>query len=153
MKITARGIMACVSLLVILAQASIATPSLAQTPRRSLKDELVGHWQLVSVAVNGTAPYGANPLGSMFIDSGGHFSVIVISAGDARSISYFGTYTVDDADKSVTIHVEGSTGGSGVNAAGRDLKRLVTLSGEELIVANDTPSGPGALKLTWKKAN
>ncbi|MGD0025366.1 MAG: hypothetical protein ABSC37_12215 [Xanthobacteraceae bacterium] len=158
MKITARGIVACVSL-VILALASIGATSFAQTPTKSLKDQLVGHWQLVSVTVNGRTPYGdtphsATPQGSMFLDAGGHYSVIVISTGNARSISYFGTYTVDDTDNSITMHIDASSGAN----AGRDVKRQVTFSGDELIVANQppaqTPAGPlGGVKLTWKQAN
>jgi hypothetical protein len=154
MKITARGVVAGVSSLMILTLASIATPTLAQSPTKSLNDQLLGHWQLDSVTINDSAPYGANPQGSMFLDAGGHFSVIVISAGQARNISYFGTYTVNDADKSMTMHIDASSGGGDVNAAGRDEKRLVTFSGDELTVANQTASGAaGAVKLTWKQAN
>lgn len=151
MKITARGIVACLASLVILALASIATTSFAQTPSTSLKDRLVGHWQLVSVSINTTQSYGANPKGSMFLDAGGHYSVIVITGGNARSVSYFGTYTVNDADSSMTMHVDAS---SFANAAGRDEKRYITFSGDELIVTNQKSAGPiGPLKLTWKPAN
>lgn len=154
MKIAARGVTACLSSLMILTLASIATPSFAQTPAKSLKDQLVGHWQLVSVTINDRTPYGANPQGSMFLDAGGHYSVIVISTGNARSISYFGTYTVNNADNSMTIYVDASGGGGGMSTAGRDLKRLLTISGDQLTVTNETPSGaPGAVKLTWKQAN
>jgi hypothetical protein len=151
MNIKARSIVACVSSFVILALASIATTSLAQTPAKSIKDQLVGHWQLVSVIINGNEPYGANPQGSMFLDAGGHYSVIAITAGKARSISYFGTYTVNDADSSMTMHVDAS---SGANAAGRDEKRIVTFSGDDLTVANQKFAGSvGGIKLTWKRSN
>ena len=90
MKIKARSIAACVASLIILALASIDATLFAQTPTKSLKDQLVGHWQLVSVSVNNTTPYGANPQGSMFFDAGGHYSVIVVTAGKARNVSYFG---------------------------------------------------------------
>lgn len=150
MKITARGICACVPLLFGLA---LVSPASAQSAAKSLKDQIVGHWQLVSVTVNGGTPYGAAPQGSMFLDAGGHLSVIVISDGAARNIAYFGTYTVDDADKTVSVHIDGSSGGSG-NAGGRTLKRSVQVQGNQLVVANQTPNGaPGAVKLTWKQAN
>jgi hypothetical protein len=152
MKVVARGALSCASL-VILALISSVAPSFAQGQSTSLKDQLVGHWQLVSVTARSRTPYGAAPKGSMFIDGAGNFSVIVISAGNARNVSYFGTYTVDDAAKSMTLHIEASGGGSGINAAGRDVTRLVTLSGDELTLQNQTPIGPGAFKLTWKKAN
>ena len=97
MKITARSVRLCLPLLMSLGLAWLAVPAAAQTPAKSLKEQIIGHWQLVSVTVNDTTPYGANPQGSMFLDAGGHISVIVISAGGARNTSYFGTYTVDDA--------------------------------------------------------
>ncbi len=97
------------------------------------QDQLVGHWRLVSISIGDAQPYGANPQGSMFLDAGGHYSVIVVTGGGASSISYFGTYTVDDADGSMTMHIDAS---SRAGAAGRDEKRLVTLSGDELIVEN-----------------
>jgi hypothetical protein len=150
MKITARGIGACMPLLLGLA---LVSPASAQSAAKSLKQQIVGHWQLVSVTVNSGTPYGAAPQGSMFLDAGGHVSVIVISDGGARNISYFGTYTVDDADKSVSVRVDGSSGGAG-DASGRTFKRLVQLQGDEMIVANATPAGgPGPMKLIWKQAN
>lgn len=153
MKITARSVRLCLPLLMSLGLAWLAVPAAAQTPAKSLKEQLIGHWQLVSVTVNDTTPYGANPQGSMFLDAGGHISVIVISAGGARNASYFGTYTVDDARKSMTIHIDGSSGNNG-NANGRDVKRLLALKGDELTVANETPAGAaGPIKLTWKQSN
>jgi hypothetical protein len=152
MKIIVRGAAAGVLLLVALALAPITTASVAQTPAKSLKDQLVGHWQLVSVTIGNRTPYGPDPQGSLFFDATGHYSLIVISAGNARNVAYFGTYTVNDADNSIVMHVD--AGSSSLGAAGHDEKRLVTLSGGELIVANQTPSGsPGAIKLTWKQAN
>lgn len=150
MKISARGLLTGVPLLLGLVLMSSA---LAQSAATSLKQRLVGHWQLVSVALGDRTPYGAAPQGSMFLDAEGHLSVIVISDGGARSISYFGTYTVDDAAKSMTIHVDGSSGGSG-NTSGRSFKRLLQLQGNELVMTNKAPANaPGVIKQTWKQAN
>ncbi|MFZ2066724.1 MAG: hypothetical protein WAV27_12150 [Xanthobacteraceae bacterium] len=150
MKISARRLVFGAPLLVGLVLMSSA---LAQSAATSLKQQLVGHWQLVSVALGDGTPYGAAPQGSMFLDTEGHLSVIVISDGGARNISYFGTYTVDDAAKSMTIHVDGSSGGSG-NTSGRSFKRLLQLQGNELVMTNEAPAnGPGVIKQTWKQAN
>ena len=150
MKISARGLVSGAPLLLGLVLMSSA---LAQSAATSLKQQLVGHWQLVSVALGDRTPYGAAPQGSMFLDAEGHLSVIVISDGGARSISYFGTYTVDDAAKSMTIHVDGSSGGSG-NTSGRSFKRLLQLQGNELVMTNEAPANaPGVIKQTWKQAN
>jgi len=154
MKITMRRMLVSLSLLAGLAVILSAPSSFAQTPAQSLKQGLIGHWQLVSVSANERAPYGADPRGSMFLDAGGHFSIIVISDGDARSVAYFGTYMVSETDKLMTLHLEGSSGGGSPNSAGRDLKRLVALSGDELIIQNQTAAGTaGNFKLTWKRAN
>jgi hypothetical protein len=152
MRIAARGVTLSLCLFVILAMAFLATPSSAR--KKSLKDALVGHWQLVSVSVNGRTPYGANPHGSLFLDDAGHFSVIVVSDGNARSLAYFGTYTINSAAKSIEIHIEDSAGGGTPNAAGRELKRLFRLSGDELSVQNELATGDaGDVTVTWKRAN
>ena len=148
MNIAARGVAVCAAAFLVLA-AIAAAPAMAQT--QSLKDQLTGHWQLVSVSVNETQPYGAKPQGSMFFDAAGHFSVIVITDGGARSIGYFGTYAVGEADHEVTMHIEASTH---AGAAGTDLKRVLTFNGDELTVASAQPHGVlGGVKATWRRAN
>jgi len=147
----ARGITSFAAFLIVLALTFFDTTSFAQAPAKSLKDQLVGHWQLLSVSINGTQPYGAAPQGSMFFDASGNYSVIVVTGGRARSIAYFGTFTVNDADSSITMHVAGS---SGPNAAGRDQTRTVSFSGDELTLASKAAaSGFGGIQLTWKQAN
>lgn len=151
MKIISRAAVVCLALLTILALASIASGALAQTPGKSLKDQLVGHWRLVSVSVNGATPYGDNPDGTMFLDAAGHYAVIVLTAGRARNIAYFGTYTVNDADSSVTMQIEAGVNGV---AARPDEKRFVAFSGDELTMETRRPGGPpGGVKLTWKLEN
>lgn len=90
----------------------------------------------------------------MFLDPGGHFAVIVVSNGKARGVAYFGTYTINEANKTMTMHIDANVGGGGIDAAGRDETRHIELSGNDLILQNETPSGaPGKLALTWKKAD
>jgi hypothetical protein len=85
------------------------------------------------------------------IDAGGHYAVVVITGGAARSIAYFGTYSVNDADSSITMHIDAS---SGADAAGRDETRFVAFSGNLLTIGNRQSAGSvGGLKLTWKQAN
>jgi hypothetical protein len=147
MTIFAGRISACVASLLV---ASLASTSFAQSPTKSLRDQLIGHWQLVAVTINGQAPYGTNAKGSMFLDAGGHYSVIVVTAGEAKSIAYFGTYTVGDTDNLVTFHVDAN---SRANGAERDQTRLASLSGDELTLASQKPGPIGGVKLTWKLAN
>lgn len=152
MRVAARAIASWLMPLVILTFVMGITALSVEAQPASLKAQLIGHWQLAAVTVNNATPYGADPQGSMFLDGGGHFSVIVISAGDARNISYFGTYTVNDADKSMTMHIQASGGGSGIDATGRDVTRSITVNGDELIVQNTRRNDSGA-KLTWKRAD
>jgi hypothetical protein len=127
----------------------LAPLAMALAQGTSLKDQLVGQWQLVSISINGNAAYGDSPTGGMLLDANGHYAIIVVSNGGARNISYYGTYTVDETAKSVTMHI---VGGTRPKADGRDQKRLVTLNGDQLI--EQTPLGPkGAIILTWKRAN
>jgi hypothetical protein len=150
MGIRMRGIAPGAAPVVMIAFALIAGQAGAQTPGKSIKDQLVGHWDLVSVTLSGATPYGANPKGSMFIDADGHYSVIVLTAGRANNISYFGSYTVDEAASSMTLHIDGS---SRASADGRDQKRLLTFSGDELIQDTPPSAGPrGSVKVTWKRS-
>ncbi len=115
----------------------------------SLSTHLIGHWQLEAVDVSGNAPYGAKPQGSMFLDAAGHYSVIVISDGGARSIAYFGTYRTDDAAGTMIFHV---TDASQPAAVGHDQTRLVKLNGDELVQQSLPAPGRPVLKVTWKRA-
>ena len=136
--------------LLLLAMAWPGSTAFAQTPAKSLRDQLIGHWQLVAVTINGGSPYGANAQGSMFLDAGGHYSVVVVTAGAARSIAYFGTYTVNDADSSVTFHVAASSRSSSTET---DQTRLASFNGDQLTLASQKPGPIGGAKLTWKQAN
>lgn len=131
---------------------AVAAPSRAQAPAHAIKDQLVGNWQLAAITVNDTTPYGAAPQGSMFFDAAGHYSVIVISAGTARSIAYFGTYTIDEPTNAVTFHIDGS---NIRRAVGRNEKRTVSITGDQLTVENQGSANPalpgGAIKMTWKR--
>jgi hypothetical protein len=138
--------MRAIVVLAFIVAGSVAT-ALAQST--SLKDQLVGQWQLVSIGINDAAPYGANPTGSMLLDAAGHYSIIVVSNGGAKNISYYGTYTVDEPNKSVTMHISGSTRS---NADGRDQTRQVTVDGDQL-VEQTMPGRRGSIKMTWKRAN
>jgi hypothetical protein len=151
MTISLRGMPAFKLLLAILLFA-FAGAALAQPASKSLKEQLLGHWQLVSVSVNDSSQaYGENPQGSMFADAAGHYSVIVISSGGARNVSLFGTYTVNEAEKSVMLHIDAS---NLTDAVGQDVKRFVALNGDELTATSQRPAGPvGQVTMIWKRAN
>jgi Lipocalin-like domain len=94
------------------------------------------------------------------IDRSGHFSIVIVRAdipkfasnnrekGTAEenqaavhgSLAYFGTYAVDEANHALTVRIESSTY---PNFEGSEQKRLYTLSGDTLTLANPTPSAGG----------
>jgi Lipocalin-like domain len=67
------------------------------------------------------------------------------------SIAYFGTYAVNEAEKVITAHIEGSTFANLIE--GPEQKRLITsLTADELRFTNPaTPSG-ATLELVWQRA-
>jgi len=116
-------------------------------------DAVVGTWALISeVAHHGektTLPLGPNPLGSIMLDPGGHFILMIARpdlpkfAGNKRdagtpeenkavlagSLAFFGTYSINEADHILTLHPEASTF---PNWVGADQKRYCTVAGDEM---------------------
>jgi hypothetical protein len=65
------------------------------------------------------------------------------------TITYFGTYSMSDADSSISIHVEGS---SFPNWNDTDQKRFVAIAGQQLILTVRPPAGD-VVDVIWKRAN
>jgi hypothetical protein len=148
----------------------------AVAQRTSIEEQLVGTWMLVSstsIRPDGTKTdlYGPDPKGIIIYTSNGHFALLnsradlpklaannraQATAEEARavvagSIAYFGTYSVNEVDKAITVKIEGSTF---VNMIGGiDQKRIITsLTADELKFINPrTPSGV-TLEVVWKRA-
>lgn len=134
---------------------------------------LVGTWTIVSNetvdAAGKTSPtFGPNPRGSLIFTSNGRYSETLarsslpkFAAGNRGkgtteenkavvlgSISHFGTYTVDEKDKSFTFHIEASTY---PNWDGTSQKRPFTVSGDELRFTSAAASAGGSAKLVWRR--
>lgn len=100
---------------------AMASPAAAQ----SLKDQLVGSWNLVSnteTYEDGSKyVWGPDAKGSLIIEVNGQFSLMVAVGGRTsakgnpaenpagRVIGYFGSYTVTDADKTLAFQIERAT--------------------------------------------
>src|SRR6202158_3841540 len=104
--------------------------SQAEAQQKSLRDQIVGTWTFVVaevVAPDGkkSFPFGETPKGILIFTADGHFAQIHV-AGDVpkiasnnrltgtpeeyatimrRSLSVFGTWTVDEAQKKVNYHI------------------------------------------------
>jgi len=160
--------------LLILGAALFADHAVAQ--HKSLKEQLVGTWTLVSAASVSSDGgkvdvFGPNPKGTLIYTSDGHFALVQMRADLPKlasnnraqgtpdenkavvqgSIAYFGTYSVNEAEKVITLQLEGSTFANLVG--GGEQRRVVTsLSADELKFANPrTPSG-ATLEVGWKRA-
>jgi hypothetical protein len=135
-------------------------------------EDFVGTWNLESIEgkdesgewVPDQDRFGADPVGYITYDSGGHMSVQIMS-GDRRPFSvddrreippkeaknallgftaYFGTYTVDEEDKSVTHHRIGHIIPNKVTV---DVKRFYQFHDDRLSLT--LPSGDR--RLTWRR--
>ena len=163
------------SLSAITALGVAISPSTAVSQQKSLKDQLVGTWTVVSweqTNTDGTKlqRFGADPKGVNVFDANGRFVITFmrsdlpkVSSGNLSnptpdeakaiaggSIAYYGTYTVDEAAKVVTLRIEATTL---ANQLGRDQKRtIVSLTADELKYTNTTPVSAGPVNITLKRA-
>ena len=109
---------------------ALSAGAAAAQPANSLKDEIVGTWNFVVAEVTSTDgkksfPFGETPKGILIFTADGHFAQIHV-AGDVpkiasnnrltatpeeyagimrRSLSVFGTYTIDEAKRTVTYNI------------------------------------------------
>jgi hypothetical protein len=147
----------------------VALPSSsAVAQQKSLKDQLLGTWTLVSVTEvyqdgRKETPFGPAVKGAVSFDGNGKFTLMIIGAdlpnpsGNPRessrlAVAYFGTYAVDEAAKTVTYTAERATN-PGFDGLAR--KASVTVSGDELMQAGapiTSPQGTFTPNLVLKRA-
>jgi hypothetical protein len=151
-------------------------PGSASAQQKSIKDLLVGNWTLLlvdDIKDDGThvPGFGPNPDGSLIFTADGHYSLQIIRYGRPAfaskdrlkgtadenkaavqgMVSHFGTYTVDEANKTVTFRV---TASSFPNWDETTQKRAVTAITDEVLTYNTpAPSTSGYVRaeVAWKK--
>jgi len=169
-KFTIVGMMALIAFAMAIV---LVGDALAQ--QKTLKEQLVGTWTLVSsdiVAPDGTrrTSFGPNPKGILIIDANGRYAQIMLDPNRPKfkgrgrldgtpeenkavvqgTSAQFGTWSVNEADKTLIYHTEFHIW---PNDDGKELKRSITLTGDELKVFNPTPAGgSGISELLWKRA-
>jgi hypothetical protein len=156
-----------------------AAPKAAPAPAqpKSLKDALVGSWTLLiadNVMADGThvPEFGPNAMGVAMFGADGHYSIQLMRAvrpkfaannrlkGTADEnkaavqgmISHFGTYSVNEADKTLTLRIEGS---SFPNWDGTAQKRTITAMNPGDVVTWNVPApaeGVDHAEIAWKWA-
>jgi hypothetical protein len=151
-----------------------ASDSLAQ--QKSLQEQLVGTWTLVSsdqVLPDGRKlkQFGANPKGIDVFDANGRFFLMIASADNSKiaskdpsrktnsgeggeliveSIAYYGTYTVNETERAVILHLDASTF---PNQIGTDQKRTITsLTADELKYSHPAAMSGVQVHQVWKRA-
>ncbi|HUX34461.1 MAG TPA: lipocalin-like domain-containing protein [Gemmatimonadaceae bacterium] len=143
---------------------------------RPLSSALTGTWELTSRLDRTTdgeprvePSLGADPVALLIYDGHGHFSaqfmkrdrrgpeIVVAAAGPNNSRAqggydaYFGEYSVNDADGTVTQRLTGCLSPENV---GQVLTRAMTVRGDELIIALDTATAAGepvVRTLCWRR--
>ena len=144
------------------------TQPLGQTPEAPVRKRLIGAWKLLSleVSVDGDVlhPYGEHPIGRLTYDEAGRMSAHVMKPGRKSSIddpdaiadascdelrqiadgylSYYGTFTLDEASRTVTHHVESCSLPAWI---GTDQPRQYEFVGAHLALS------AGSTRLVWER--
>ncbi len=161
------GILTITTLLLM--HLAIAMPAQAQ----SLKQQLVGTWTFVSSTTkmpDGSSAWGSNPRGLLIFTDNGRYSSQIMRSGRTKfaannraqgtpeenkttvqgTIASFGTYAVNEANKTFTVRFEGSTY---PNMEGTEQTRPFTITGDELKITNPSASiGGTSSELVYKRA-
>jgi len=147
-------------------------PGEAVAQQKTLKEQLVGTWAFVSStgkAPDGSPIWGANPRGLLIFTDNGRYSTHIVRADVPKfaansrlqgtpdenkaavhgGVANFGTYAVNEANKSFAVRFEGS---SYPNTTGTEQSRPFTVTGDELKVINPASSAGGQSELVYKRA-
>jgi Lipocalin-like domain len=148
-------------------------PGSAISQQKSLKDQLAGTWAVVldeQTLPNGSKlqPFGANPKGILVLDTNGRsyfFAArsdlpkiasnnrLTLTPEEAKAIAegtfaQVGTYSVDEAKKTFTVHTEISTFPNGVGTDGNF--SIVSITADELKYSLE-PLGGGQIVIGLKR--
>jgi hypothetical protein len=147
----------------------------AVSQQKSLKEQLVGSWAIVSndnVAADGTKRqvFGPNPKGIMILAADGRYTLVVVNParpkfkGNTRldgtaeenkaaiegAVASFGTWLTDEANNILITRIEGNLF---PNDEGREQRRSITLRGDELHQVNPNPGSGGRAEIVFMRAN
>ena len=142
--------------------------------QKTLKEQLVGAWTYGSVDTvrpdgSRVPMYGPNPHGVAIFDGNGRYALVNARSGLPKfasnnrmegspeeykavvqgSIAHFGRYTVNEADKTITFHIDTSTF---PNWNGVEQRRPFTVTGDELRWTTPAASGGGSGEVVLKRA-
>src|SRR5882672_10542083 len=143
---------------------------------QDLQNQLIGTWDFVVAQVRGpdgkiSFPFGESPKGMLVFTPDGRFMQVHVASDVPkfasnnrltgtpeeyaaimrRSLSLFGTYTVDDAKKTVTFHIVSGTYPN--NAGEAQTRSIDKLTADEFINTNpNVAGGRGSASNFYKRA-
>jgi Lipocalin-like domain len=161
------------SLSVITAAGLALLPGSALAQQKPLKEQMIGTWSILSndsVATDGTKHqlFGANPKGILVIAPNGQYAQIIVrpdtpkfkannrlqgtaeenKAAVQGTTATFGTWSFDEASKTLTVRYEG---GMFPNQAGTEGKRTVSVAGDQLTIHNPATASGMKSDSVWKR--
>jgi hypothetical protein len=146
----------------------------AAAQQKSLKEQLVGTWTIVSTSQ--TAPdgtkhelFGASPKGLLVLDATGQYAQIIVrpdrpkfkvnnrlkgtpeenQAAVHGTTATFGTWSVDEASKTLVVRI---ASGMFPNQDGTEGKRTVSVTGDELRITNPATASGMRADNVWRRA-
>jgi Lipocalin-like domain len=158
--------------LLLLGAASLAGDALGQ--QKELGKQLVGTWEFVSSTSQGeggSSLWGDKPKSLLVFTDNGRYSLTILRSDVPKFASnnrlkgtaeenkaavqgvttHFGRYSVNEADKTLTLRIEGS---AYPNMIGTEQKRPFSISENELRYTNPAPSSGGVpSQLVWRRLN
>jgi hypothetical protein len=164
-----RGI---ITVAIILGFGFALQPSSALGQQKSLKEQIVGSWTLVEAAdvhADGTKrnPWGSNPKGAYMFSPDGRFTQMLFHTDlpkiDNRMsgspeqnkaiaqgvVAMYGSYTVDEPNKTIIVKFEGASFAKFVGTEG---KRVITsINADEFRSMNPATSTGTRAESTWKR--
>ena len=150
-------------------------PSNAISQQKSLKEQIIGTWTLVSSTQRTkegvkSDRWGPNPRGRAIFEANGRYSFMIfrsdipkfaannmnqVTAEEAKAAiqgmtANYGTWSIDEATKTLTTNIEGS---SSPNLNGGSQKRIISsLSTDELKYTNPASQIGSVDDVVWKRA-
>ena len=163
------------SLLAIAAFGLVMPPTVAVSQQKTLKEQLVGAWTLVSIIATDKSGAksdrrGPNPKGLLIFEANGRFSLLTsrsdlpnfainnVNQGTAEEykavmtgmIVNVGTWSVDETTKVITTYIEA---GSFPNLNGNTQTRVISsLTADELRYVNGASVSGTSDEATWRRA-
>jgi hypothetical protein len=150
-------------------------PSAATSQQRSLKEQLVGIWTLVSndnIAPDGAKRqiFGANPTGILIYEANGRYAQIFLRPGRPKfkannrlrgtpeeikaayegALVHFGTWSVSEEDKTIVLHTEGALYPNQEGTQGG--RSIVSLTADELTLVNAASGAGGRTEAVFRRA-